>query len=444
MKYTLLSIIVLLSLSEINAQIHFSGIASAKGVLSSQEGLPFWMYTNQRGRLDESSNFSSWISANARYQLNENANLEVGLGALYHDGYNNEFRLDESYIGFDNSWLVASLGRKQREELYKGLSATNENILWSLNARPLAGISLATKNPLTLWREGGLAFTASIEEFIMDDDRYVEDTRLHHKSFHLIFSKIKNFEITVGMQHFAQWAGTSPIYGKLPGSFNDYMDVFTGNEGGDTVDGEEVNALGNQLGSYEVYINTTINNYNVQFIYNHLFEDGSGLVLRNTPDGRYGIFIESPEKDSWVNAFMYEFYYTKDQSDKNITTDGEDNYFNNNLYRSGWTYDSKVLGLPFITLNDNRFRVNNNKVVAHHVGITGIAFEKMPYKILTSYRQNYGAKGNAYRKNNVLSTYLDLGVWNGIIDINFQAGTDFSGISSPNFGAGIQVTKQLF
>ena len=425
-------------------QINYEGFGSLTGIVNSQEESPFWIHSNQRGRIDESSNISAFFTAKATYEFSENASLEVGLGGLFHDGYSEKLQLDESYLGFQNTWLLAHVGRKQKTELYDGLSASNQNILWSLNARPLPGISFQTKQPIYFWKNAGLAFEASLEEFITDDERYVKDTRVHHKSFHLIFNKIQNFEFKVGLQHFVQWGGTSPVFGKLPGSFNDYINVFTGKEGNDNVSGEEANALGNHLGSYEVYLNTSINNYKVEILYNHLFEDGSGRVLRNTPDGRYGVFIKNPDSNNIINSLMYEFYYTKDQSDDNITTDGSDNYFNNNLYRSGWTYESRILGVPFITLDDDRFRINNNKIIVHHIGIAGIV-KDLPYKFLASYRKNYGGKGTSgFEKNTVLSTYLDLKVYQSYFDVNLQLGSDFSDIESPNFGAGVQLSKKLF
>lgn len=444
MKLNLLPLLFLLFVTSSFAQVQFSGNFTGKGIAFSGEESPFWTHSNQRGRLNELSNVSAVIGGVAVYNLTENARFSLGLGALYQDGYIDKLQLDESYLGFENSWLAVSLGRKQRDELYRGLSATNENILWSLNARPLPGISFKTTRPIYFLKSAGLAFQASLEEFITNDERYVKDTRVHHKSFHLIFDKIPNLELTVGIQHFVQWAGTSPVFGKLPGSFDDYLRVFTGKEGSDDVVGQEVNALGNHLGSYVGGIKTSIHNYNVEIIYNHLFEDGSGRSLANTPDGRYGIFISDQEQGKWIDAFMYEFYYTKNQSKNSPTTDGADNYFNNNLYRSGWTYESRILGVPFIFLDEDRFRVINNKMMAHHIGISGQAFSKLPYKILTSYRKNYGAKGGGQLRSDILSTYMDLNVYQKIFDVNLLLGADFSTVAAPNFGAGVQVSRSLF
>lgn len=451
MKQNLLVFLFFSFFLNVHAQnIEISGQVNATGLLYSEENSPFWLHTNRRGRIDELTNFSGFINTHGFYNLSENSNLEFGLGALYQDGYADKIQLDEAYLAFNNSWLGIVAGRKQRKELYKGLSATNQSILWSLNARPLPGIRLFTTRPIFLKNNRGLGFQAAFEEYLMDDERFVENTRLHHKSFHLVYKSSPKFQISAGLRHFVQWGGTHPEFGDLPSDFEAYTRAVTGRGAGeDTGDGiseQEINGLGNHLGSYEINIKTILAGYNVELIYNHLFEDGSGSLLRNTPDGRYGIFIEDPAAplDSWFQAVMYEFYYTKNQSKNTPTTDGEDNYFNNNLYRSGWTYENRVLGLPFITLGPDRFRINNNKIIAHHIGLSGMAFNKVPYRFLGSFRKNYGGKGSANTNGkHVLSTYLDLNLLQNVVILNLQLGTDFSETEGPNFGAGVSISKSF-
>lgn len=429
--------------------VSYNGSLNFQALASSDTETPFWFYSNQRGRIDKTTVFSTWGNLAASFYFNPNSFLKIGVGALFQNGYSNEFQVDEFFLNFQNDWLSVIAGRKQKEELFQGLSAGNENILNTLNARPMTGLSLSTSRPVVFWKEAGLGFKASWEELLMDDDRYVQNTRLHHKSVHLVFSKIRNLEISAGLQHFAQWAGTSPRYGKLPGSLSDYVSVITGSgmtgKGREGIEDQETNALGNHLGSYEVNLKTFFRNYEVELLYNHLFEDGSGIRYGNFPDGRYGIYVSDKKNLKFISAFMYEFYYTKNQSKNSSTTDGSDNYFNNNMYRSGWTYESRVIGAPFFILKENRHQIGINKFIVHHFGIKGLAFKTVPYKLLTSYRKNYGSKDSEFsRTRNVLSTYLDLLLFQAFIDLKIQIGGDLSSEASPVFGAGIQVSKTLF
>ena len=83
-------------------------------------------------------------------------------------------------------------------------------------------------------------------------------------------------------------------------------------------------------------------------------------------------------------------------------------------------------------------------MMTHHIGISGVAFSKLPYKLLSSYRKNYGAKGGGQLRNNILSTYLDLNLYKNIFDVNVQLSADFISDAAPNFGAGLQLSKNLF
>lgn len=424
----------------------YSARATLQGIYYAEEHSPFWLYSNQRGRIDELTTLSGWVNASAKYTVHENSILQAGIGGVYQNGYTDKLEVDEFFINFENDLFSSFIGKKHKKELYSGLSATNENILWSIHAGAMPGIGFSIKRPVILWKGGGLGFKATWEEYLADDDRYVDDVKVHHKSFHLVFNKVRNFELIIGLQHFAQWGGNSPDYGKLPESFGDYLDVFLGKEGKDDVQGEEANALGNHLGSYEVYLNTTLSHYNIQFIYNTLFEDNSGRVLGNTPDGRYGVYFEDNQTDlKWVQALMYEFYYTRDQSKNTPTGDGKDNYFNNNLYRSGWTYKNRILGAPFILLDKDRFRIEHNSIRVHHIGIKGRAGYIYPYRFLISFRENFGAKGGTEApQTQIISSLLDIELWKGYVDVSLMVGLDVELEASSNMGAGVRISKNFF
>ncbi len=353
------------------------------GRLSTEEEAPFWLHANNRGRLDEKTNVSGLIQITNQIDLGGDRFFQLGLSPLYKNGYEDGVKIDEAYFSYLTPKIGVTVGAKHEPDVYNGLSATNVNILWSTNASAIPGIQFFTRDPLFINGDSGIGFMGSLEEYFMDDDRYIENTRLHHKSFHIVYRNDYDFEISAGVQHFVQWAGISEEFGKLPNSFEDYITIFTSGASNE-VGGQEINALGNQIGSYEIKVNSKISDLDFQFIYNHIFEDASGMKMGNFPDGRYAIYVEDNRDSfwgsSWFKAFMYEFYYTKNQSRtrRSSLVDGADNYFNNNLYRSGWTYKNQVIGVPFILLNENRFRIGTNILAVHHFGISGTAFEEYP------------------------------------------------------------------
>ena len=121
----------------------------------------------------------------------------------------------------------------------------------------------------------------------------------------------------------------------------------------------------------------------------------------NVPDGLWGITIRNP-KFLFVKGILYEYLNTTDQSgpyhDKDgIIYGGADSYFQNYVYHSGWTYNNRIIGTPFISLPTfNSIGVMtslNNRVQVHHIGIEG-DIASYEYRILSSFSKNYGNYGN--------------------------------------------------
>jgi len=429
-------------------QLEFSGEVNMKGMYSTGENLPFWMYKNQRGRISENTNAAGWITGKAIYDLSYTSTLEVGAGILYRDGNSDRVFLDESYMQFRNTWLEVVAGRKQKPELYKGISSTNENILWSLNARPLPGIQIRTRKPLFIFPEAGIGFEASLEEYLFENGRVTKNARLHHKSLHLVYRPSPDLQFKAGIQHFVQWGGTSEEFGPQPQGFNDYLKIFAGRGGGEgALQGDQENVLGNHLGSWELYVDKDFRDYRLGLIYNNIFEDGSGSRFANFPDGRYGIYFENKEKDRLVNAVIYEFFYTRHQSN-NVNRWGADNYLGHGVYSPGWTYEDRILGAPFFTYDEQAGMIVNNKFTVHHLGLSGQVsnyWNVYPYKLLLTYAHNEGTfrRGLPFGNENALHVFGELRLLNRPFNLEIELASTFNSKKEPIFSAGISIHKSF-
>ena len=410
----------------------------------TEDELPFWMVHNQRGHVLEDSNFVGWITGRSQYNFKNNSVLEVGAGVLGREGSGDNFFVDELYAHYETKFWSFTAGRKQQEEVYNGLSASNRSILWSLNARPLPGLQIKTTRPVFLFKNWG--FEAAWEEYLMEDN-FLENVKLHHKSFHFVYSTSnRDFTFKAGLQHFAQWGGSSPIWGEQPEKLEDYLRIITGLKGDENaLLGDQQNALGNHLGGYELSAFKRLSTFDLELFYQHLFEDGSGRRLGNTPDGRYSLFVNRKGKDHFVNSLMYEFYTTHHQSHTTSGPHKNDNYFNGNY--GGWAYFGNVVGAPFFSLNEKGTSVINNKFTAHHLGIGGnfsTSLGNHPYRLLLSYAQNDGTRPVRFEpKQDVFYALYDISLLHKKVELNLQFAAEYDSYKSPIYGAGLHIVYSL-
>ncbi len=392
---------------------------SLSGYVSQEEHLPFWSVTNQNGIVPESNGGLLKIGIFSDFNPKHKIQFSYGVStAGLLSKSNNNLLLDELYISSKWEKIRLDLGMIHPDIEYGGISSTNGNIVHSTNVRTMPGYNLRTDFITVPWTRQILSFKFNWADYMMIDNRFAHHTKLHNKSFFVKLSPLKRLELIVGLEHWAQWSGKSPVLGQQPSSFKDYLRIVAALEGGEGASQSDIiNVLGNHLGAEHLRINLHANKFSLSFYYDIPFEDHSGLDFYNAPDATYGIYFNSKNRKQWITDAIYELTYTKCQSgplhdrpatpeemakqdpDKwyygKIILGGNDNYFNNGEYRSGWTYYGKTIGTPFITPcapneKGQVLGVYNNRVLAHHWGIKGLAFLKIPYKALFSYSRNYG------------------------------------------------------
>ena len=430
------------------AQVEFSGSIHLNGYYSNNDELPFWMYSNERGRISEETNFSGWINGQMNYAISDKSTLEIGAGILYQDDYLNDDYIDELYADFKYSWFQVIAGRKQEPEMYNGLSATNENFAWSLNARPLPGLQIQTSSPIYFNENKKFGLEFSWEEYLMGNDRFVKGARLHTKSIYLVSNFNNDWQLKAGIRHFAQWGGDSTSLGAQADGFEDYLRVITGRKGSDAANmSDQINVAGSQLGTYELYLTKGFYDFKLKFLYNHFFEDGTGSRYANFPDGRYGIFFNKIEQNKLIEAAIYEFYYTRNQSKNSSAPHKNDYYFWNGIYRSGWTYQQRIIGLPFFDYDQDASLIVGNKFMAHHIGLSGVLNSEtvnLPYKLFATYIQKDGTLSKSYTpKRNEIYLNYEIGLLQNPFNLRVRLGAEYSNIAQPIYGAGLSLSKQF-
>lgn len=366
---------------------------------------PFWLHSGKYGILSPDTYLYTDFAALLPYTAIAKDKLFItsgfeGSGSLGND--KNRLSLEQLYAGLRYKKLYLDIGVLRPQTRYDGISSTNGDILRSNNSRSFPGLNLHTDYMRVFpWFSLGLAYG----EYMMVDHRVAgRRTHLHHKTLDMRFHLAPRLDMNLGIDHYAQWGGNPPRYGKMPSSFKDYLRVVSVSSGGsDSPDTERINKIGNHIGKEFFALRYSQERWEAEFFYQNLFEDGSGMRFQNSPDGLYGwFFTRKGSGRKWLRSVIYEYYHTTWQSgpSHNDPVSGEvvggnDNYFNNGVYASGWTYYGMCVGSPFFTTfpkdGDGMTRgICNNRFTAHHFGVTGELPAGMEYRLMASYSRNRG------------------------------------------------------
>jgi len=110
------------------AQNGFSLAFTGRGFAATGEQNPFWMYSNQYGRLDAETNVLGLVQVAYAKRFNENNRLEVGGGLLANDGIYDGVKADELYATYTWKWLEINAGLKHRDRKLRGISSVAAEI----------------------------------------------------------------------------------------------------------------------------------------------------------------------------------------------------------------------------------------------------------------------------------------------------------------------------
>ena len=376
---------------------------SITGLASSGTYAPFWLQSNQYGKISSLPSSGNMMIGITKGYGNKNKLFDYGFKAdvLVQTDFSTPIYFHELYAKARFSVIDIAIGSREEQYGNQDSSLSCGGFLFSKNARPMpkitAGIEHFTTVPFTfnlLEIKGGLThgwFT---------DNIYTKGLLLHHKYLYGRIGGRLPVHFQYGIDHVAEWGGnvSNPLYGQQPDGINNYMAIFLGHSGGSG--GESINALGNHILSQSMRLDIDISDYKIAAYWQNISEDGPIKFMvksMNASDGLWGISVRN-KNFPFIKGILYEYLNTTDQSgpfhDKDgIVYGGNDNYFQNYVYNNGWSYYSRIIGTPFITsalYNKNgEVYTLNNRVQVHHFGIEG-DISGFSYKGLASFSKNYG------------------------------------------------------
>ncbi|MGB1451764.1 MAG: hypothetical protein ACPG7E_08660, partial [Marinirhabdus sp.] len=158
------------------------------------------------------------------------------------------------------------------------------------------------------------------------------------------------------------------------------------------------------------------------------------------PDGLWGLqFL--PQNKSIFSTLIYEYIDTRDQS-QGSNLGLIDNYFQNFIYRSGWTYEGNVIGVPFFVVDKNNTETNKftgTRLRVHHIGIAGNVHHAVSFQFKNTFVKNLGTFGVPFEqpKNSWYSSASARHTTEKYGTVGVLLGMDTSNGSGTNFGGGV-------
>ena len=387
--------------------------ASLRMAGSTGHYMPFWARTGEDGVLPLRSSGLLTAGTDIRYRHANGIFFEAGTnlaGVLAQKSPLNRNpvygMVDRLYVSGGWKMLRMDVGMIPRRGDLGSLSVTGGDFHMSGNARNLPGVNLSSD---WIYFEKGHWFgiKGNLAHYQTIDNRKVKGAMIHNKAIAAKFALGRKVDLIAGFDHYAHWGGEGQAE-----SFKDYVKIFFAMRG-DASDSpsDQLNAFGNHLGREWARVVWRARPFTMTFQYDKPFEDNSGMIFQNFPDGVWTLQFALNDREAFVTDVTYEFINTTWQSgDKHdinndkgetIILGGRDNYFGNSPYASGWTHFGRTIGLPLIlpAMPDADGvvpRVVNTRVRGHHIALAGMVARKVPYRFKATFTENFGTYGVPY------------------------------------------------
>lgn len=389
-------------------------------LLDTKEFKPFYITHNRWGSVSDKQDAFLGGEINFSRGITDNLGIESKVG------FRNE-NLYEVYAGANWKEFVLYAGR--RRQILGGFENNNlstGSLALGSNSLPIPQVGVEIDYFSLPLSYGYVKLKGGLSHGWFEADRHISKPLLHQKYAKVLIDldNLIGARAYSSLIHFAQYGGVSPLGDKQPSSFNDFVKVFFGQGIPNPLGGTagESNAVGNHVGITEWTWDQRIGRHRIQINYQKPFEDQGSMQYISLKDFLVGLRLQYPE-DSKIKSIYFEWVRSLSQSGpglpdpSGVTTNqeenygyefgGRDDYYNNWLYQSGWTYNQRVLSNPlFLTYDwalnflqnfpNYNNQVINNRINAFHLGALVDMNDNLSLRGMLTYSVNHGTYAGLY------------------------------------------------
>jgi len=369
-------------------QDHRTEFHSEFSIAAGTPELPFWLYANSDARLKNGSSGNGFAAFGFRHMfLDEDSRLQIQAGAdLFGriSDRNNTLHFQQLYFQADYGPLRLTVGNFYDPIGLNESSLSIGSMMVSRNTTPMPRIRLSTDYISVPGTNNLFQFKARYSEGRLESDRVIPNPNLHQKYFYLRLNPVEPLSLYGGIVHNIVWGGTNELGNRFFSNFNDYIKSILAipRDGGTT-------PAGNSLAAYDFAAEFQFDDFRIKASRLFFLEDLVSARFRSPWDGVWGLQFNKLIENGLFHSFHYQHINTKRQDARGGQPPGRARYYWNVYYRSGWTYQSEVLGIPLITF-DEAGNLDNNMLVGHHFGFSGDITDGFNYKAFFTYTRNYG------------------------------------------------------
>ena len=375
---------------------------SVFGAGASTDRVPFWLDANQFGRFGrEGTTLGTHFMARRPYpETRKGLDYSFGLAVVGRPSPQSTLYVQELYgrLRYKSAQVMA--GWKEQVIGRVDTARSLGGITLSQNATPLPKVSVSTDGYVSVpWTNDFLGVKGYLAHGWMGADRVVRNALLHEKYGYLrILPSDSPVTLHAGLIHHALWGGTpsEAVVGREQGAFRGGLEqfgrVFFAVRGSGEVGPDH-------MGNYDFSVDIKTGPIEGQVYRQFFFEDAPGLWFRNVWDGLWGLSLQRSGEPALLDAVLYEHFRLIKQGSSSLRNEveGGNDAFTHNLFRSGWTYQGRMLGLPLVTppgntpgVPDGRPGIANSLVIAHHMAIEGTVRPGLSYRLTGTYSENSG------------------------------------------------------